>query len=289
MSMREFRPGLLNRTNEEIIYPGGKGINVSLMLYNLGVKNTALGFIAGATGEMLFNLIDDTGISAEFVEVSDGNTRINVKLESEADGSETEINAKGPVITSDDMNRLFDCMDKLKKGDILVMSGNLPQGLPSDTYCTIMAMVADRNIKCVLDASGKLLTDALPFHPFLIKPNDKELEEIFGIKVQTIDEAVACGMELKKRGALNVMISRGSYETVLITENGEVFISPVPSGNVVNTVGSGDSMIAGFLAEYGRSHDMNKALTFSTICGSATAFSPWIATREEIEELLKMI
>ncbi len=279
-----FMPGVLNRTNKEVIYPGGKGINVSLMLQNLGVKNTALGFIAGPTGDMLFSLIEDTDIYAEFVEVREGSTRINVKINS---SSETEINARGPVIGNEDMNRLFDCLDKLKKGDYLVMSGNIPQGLPSDTYPRIMAMVADRNIKCILDTSGAMLLDSLPFHPFLIKPNARELEEIFSTSITTVNKAVYYAKELQKMGALNVLVSRGDKDVVLLTEDGQLLTSPVPRGKVINSVGAGDSMVAGFLAEYSKSKDFNKALIFSTIVGSATAFSPWIATKDDVDRVLK--
>ena len=284
VSVDSFMPGVLNRTNKEIIYPGGKGINVSLMLQNLGVKNTALGFIAGPTGDMLFSLIEDTDIYAEFVELKEGSTRINVKINS---SSETEINARGPVIDNNDMNRLFDCLDKMKKGDYLVMSGNIPLGLPSDTYSRIMAMVADRNIKCILDTSGSMLVDALPFHPFLVKPNARELEEIFSASVTSVNKAVYYAKELQKMGALNVLVSRGEEDAVLLTEEGKVLTSPVPKGKVINSVGAGDSMLAGFLAEYTKSKDFNKALIFSTIVGSATAFSPWLATKDDIDRLLK--
>ncbi len=247
VTVPKFTCGMVNRTTEEIIFPGGKGINVSMVLKNLGFENTALGFYAGFTGMELKRLVADKGIHAEFIPVDKGMTRINVKLRSE---QESEINGQGPAIAASDIDKLYEKLDALKDGDILVMAGSIPDVMPQTMYMDIMKHLQGRNLKIVVDATRDLLVNVLPFHPFLIKPNNHELGEIFWRG--DLRERGCCDLreETAGEGARNVLISMAGDGAVLVAEDGSVYQAEAPEGKLINSVGAGDSMVAGFLAGY---------------------------------------
>lgn len=282
MRIGELKDGLTNRSKEEEINFGGKGVNVSIVLSNLGVKNTALGFIAGFTGDALKENLENRGICADFIRLKKGNTRINVKLKGE---KETEINAQGPHIEDDEIEMLFEKLNVLKEGDTLVLAGSIPSSLPSDMYEKILERLQNKGIRFVVDASGELLKKVLRFKPFLIKPNNFELEEILGIEIKSDEDIINGAKELQKMGAKNVLVSLGADGAILIDENGGVHKRGVYKGKLVDTVGSGDSMVAGFL--YGCETDYETALKIGTAAGGATAFSPSLATKEEILSLIE--
>ena len=247
VTVPKFTCGVVNRTTEEIIFPGGKGINVSMVLKNLGFENTALGFYAGFTGMELKRLVADKGIHAEFIPVDKGMTRINVKLRSE---QESEINGQGPAIAASDIDKLYEKLDALEDGDILVMAGSIPDVMPQTMYMDIMKRLQGRNLKIVVDATRDLLVNVLPFHPFLIKPNNHELGEIFGVEIRGKEDVVTYAKKLQERGARNVLISMAGDGAVLVAEDGSVYQAEAPKGKLINSVGAGDSMVAGFLAGY---------------------------------------
>lgn len=282
MRIGELKDGLTNRSKEEEINFGGKGVNVSIVLSNLGVKNTALGFIAGFTGDALKENLENRGICADFIRLKKGNTRINVKLKGE---KETEINAQGPHIEDDEIEALFEKLNVLKEGDTLVLAGSIPSSLPSDMYEKILERLQNKGIRFVVDASGELLKKVLRFKPFLIKPNNFELEEILGVEIKSDEDIINGAKELQKMGAKNVLVSLGADGAILIDENGGVHKRGVYKGKLVDTVGSGDSMVAGFL--YGCETDYETALKIGTAAGGATAFSPSLATKEEILSLIE--
>ena len=245
ISVPDFEPGKTNRTTSEVMIPGGKGINVSLKLAELNIKSTALGFVAGYTGEMISDYVKEKGIESDFVKLKKGNSRINVKITS-IDG--TEINGNGPDIKDEELKMLLEKTDKLKDGDILVLSGSIPSTLPSDIYSSIMESLKDKDIKTAVDATGKLLTDTLKYRPFIVKPNHHELGEIFNVKVDNHEDAVKYGLKLQEKGARNVLVSMGKTGSVFISENGETYIKEAVKTDVVSSVGAGDSMVAGFIA-----------------------------------------
>lgn len=245
VSVPDFEPGKTNRTTSEVMIPGGKGINVSLKLAELNIKSTALGFVAGYTGEMISDYVKEKGIESDFVKLKKGNSRINVKITS-IDG--TEINGNGPDIKDEELKMLLEKTDKLKDGDILVLSGSIPSTLPSDIYSSIMESLKDKDIKTAVDATGKLLTDTLKYRPFIVKPNHHELGEIFNVKVDNHEDAVKYGLKLQEKGARNVLVSMGKTGSVFISENGETYIKEAVKTDVVSSVGAGDSMVAGFIA-----------------------------------------
>lgn len=280
----ELLPGMTNRSDSEECYFGGKGINVSTILRNLGLDNTALGFIAGFTGQAIKESVNQKGIKADFIELPDGISRINVKIKGQA---ETEINAQGPKIPEEAQNKLFEQLDKLVDGDILILAGSIPNSLPSDVYERIIAKVNDRKIEVVVDATKDLLKNVLKYHPFLIKPNNHELGEMFGTVLKTDEEIELHAKKLQELGARNVLISMAGDGAMLITENGEKFRVGVPKGKVKNSVGAGDSMVAGFIAGYLKNNSYEEALKMGTAAGSATAFSDDLATGEAILELYK--
>lgn len=286
VSVDDFKLGLTNRTSSELILPGGKGINVSTILMNLGIESTALGFIAGFTGEEIVHEVEEMGIKSDFIPVENGISRINMKLKS-IDG--TEINGAGPHISEEKVALLMKQLDRLAAGDVLILAGSIPSSMPDDMYRRIMERLKDRNIMFVVDATQKLLLNVLEFHPFLIKPNNHELGEIFGVELKTREDVVPYGRKLQEMGAQNVLISMAGEGAVLIAGNGEVFMAPSPEGTLVNAVGAGDSMVAGFTAGWMESHNYRHAFYMGIAAGSASAFSEYLASKDEILSLYERI
>lgn len=282
VTVDDFRPGYVNRTSTELMYPGGKGINVSMVLKNLGFDNVALGFEAGFTGKEIIRLVSEAGVSHDFIHVDKGISRINVKIRSD---KESEINGQGPLIEDSHINELYNKLDKLKKGDILVLAGSIPGVMPDSMYMDIMKYLSGRDIKVIVDATKDLLVNVLEYGPFLIKPNNHELGEIFGVELNTRDEVVKYAQMLQDKGAVNVLVSMAGEGAVLVTEDGSVFKAPAPKGKVKNSVGAGDSMVAGFIAGYLTSGDYKEAFKMGVCTGSASAFSDKLATKEEVEAL----
>lgn len=283
VTVPSFTCGVVNRTSEEVIFPGGKGINVSMVLKNLGFESTALGFLAGFTGVELQRLIEKRGICAEFIPVEQGMSRINVKIRSR---QETEINGQGPVIAETDIRKLYDKLDQLRDGDILVMAGSIPSVMSQTIYMDIMKYLQKKNLKIVVDATKDLLINVLEYHPFLIKPNNHELGEIFRATIHQKADIIVCAKKLQEMGARNVLVSMAGDGAVLVTEEGAVYQAEAPAGKVVNSVGAGDSMVAGFLAGYLESGSYEKAFQIGLCTGSASAFSEELATKEEVLALL---
>lgn len=281
-----FTSGDVNRTICEEIQLGGKGINVSTILGNLGVENVALGFLAGFTGEALRAGLHKKGVRTDFIWLDQGLTRINVKIKAD---TETEINGQGPAVSRQAYEALLCKLDQLTEGDILVISGSIPAALPSDLYQRILARVQDKKVLTVVDATRDLLCNALSYGPFLIKPNRQELGEIFDRELKGDEEVCACAAELQRRGARNVLVSMAGEGSLLLDEQGRSHRMGVPRGTVRNSVGAGDSMVAGFLAGWLERGDYDYALRLGTAAGSATAFSDELATREEIMALLSQI
>lgn len=277
-------PGEINRTTHEAVYPGGKGNNVSVILSNLGHSSKALGFTAGFTGEALENMLKEFGCDTAFIRLPEGSTRINVKINA---GEETEINGQGPVITEEAQQALFEQLDALKKEDILVLAGSIPNTLPSDIYERILEHLQGRGIHFVVDATKDLLLKVLKYHPFLIKPNNHELGEMFGVTLKTRDEIVAYAKKLQKMGAENVLVSMAGDGAILLTEEGVIYEAKPPKGKVLNSVGAGDSIVAGFLTGYLNTGDYEKAFRLGVVTGSATAFQYWLATKEDIVALME--
>lgn len=282
VTVDNFTTGRVNRTTTEFMYPGGKGINVSIVLKNLGYDNIALGFEAGFTGEEIIRRISDMGIIHDFIHVDSGLSRINVKIRSD---NESEINGQGPAIEADHINKLYKRLDKLKNGDILVLAGSIPTVMPDSMYMDIMKYLKGRNIKIVVDATKDLLVNVLEYRPFLIKPNNHELGEIFGVELKTRDEVVEYAKRLQKMGAVNVLVSMAGEGAVLVAEDGSIFKTPAPKGVVKNSVGAGDSMVAGFIAGYLNSGNYVEAFKMGVCTGSASAFSDKLATKAEVEAL----
>lgn len=286
VSVDNFKLGLTNRTSSELMLPGGKGINVSVVLKNLGIENTALGFVAGFTGEELVRRLNEMGVKTDFIQLDEGFTRINVKLKS-IDG--TEINGQGPDISEQKVRILMDKINALGEGDMLFLSGSIPKTMPDDIYQKIMAMLSDKKVQISVDATRDLLMNVLPYRPFLIKPNNHELGEIFGVELKTRAQVVPYGKKLQALGARNVLISMAGEGGVLVAENGQVFEAPAPKGTLVNGVGAGDSMIAGFAAGWMRKNDYEYAFHMGMAAGSASAFSENLATKEEIQKVFAQI
>lgn len=284
--MESLKLGTVNRSSAEAVYYGGKGINVSTVLKNIGVDSVALGFVAGFTGKEIEEGVKNMGVATDFIKLPEGMSRINVKIKAE---QETEINGQGPAISMEKVEKLFEKLDRLEKGDCLVLAGTIPASLPSDIYEQIMDRLKDKEIRIVVDATKDLLLNVLKYHPFLIKPNNHELGEMFGVVLKTNEEIVEYAKKLQERGARNVLISMAGDGAILLTETKEVYKMGVPKGTVVNSVGAGDSMVAGFVASYFKEHDYLKALKFGTATGSATAFSEGLATMDKVEELLKTL
>lgn len=278
-----LKPGAINRNVSEEYQFGGKGVNVSNVLRALGFDTVALGFVAGFTGDGLENGLREMGLQTDFIHVSEGMTRVNVKVKA---AEETEINGIGPTITDADMARLYEKLDAITPEDTLVLSGSIPKCLPGDTYEKIMARLDGRGIRIAVDAEKDLLLNVLKYHPFLIKPNNHELGEMFGRVLKTDEEIAACARELQKRGGRNILISMAGDGAMLIDESGAFHRMGCPKGRVVNSVGAGDSMVAGFLAGVLKTNDYGYALKLGTAAGSATAFSIGLATGEQVDSLM---
>lgn len=274
-----FQLGNTNRTVSELMLPGGKGINVSTVLKNLGIESTALGFTAGFTGEEIRRRVDGLGLRSEFIDVGNGFSRINVKMK-EFDG--TEINGQGPVIGEDAVRRLMERLDSLEEGDTLVLAGSIPASMPDSIYSDILARLEGKGVVSIVDATKDLLLNVLKYRPFLIKPNHHELGEIFGVELEKQEDVIPYAEKLQEQGAQNVLVSMGGKGAVLLDTEGSVHMLPVPKGTLVNAVGSGDSMVAGFLAGWTEKKDYEHAFRMGISAGSASAFSELLATKEEI-------
>ncbi|MBO4865233.1 MAG: 1-phosphofructokinase [Ruminococcus sp.] len=283
--MEDLKLGEVNRTSYEEMFFGGKGINVSIVLNELGIKSKTLGFTAGFTGEAIENGLKSMGIDADFVRLEKGNSRINVKIKV---AEETEINGQGPHIDDKALEALFGKLDGLQDGDTLILAGSIPNSLPSDIYEKILHRLSGKNIKTVVDATKDLLLNVLKYEPFLIKPNNHELGEMFGIKLTSIDEIEKYARKLREKGAKNVLISMAGDGALLVDENDKTHFSGVCKGTVKNSVGAGDSMVAGFVAG-SADGDYGYALKLGTAAGGATAFSDGLATKEKIAELLNTL
>jgi len=282
----KFETGIVNRVFQENIFFGGKGINVSVILRELGFDSVALGFTAGFTGKALEDGIKAQGITSDFIHLDNGMTRINVKMKSD---NETEINGMGPDISKEAIDELFAKLDKLVQGDVLALSGSIPQTLPEDIYEQIMERLQDKGVLIAVDATKDLLLNVLKYHPFLIKPNNHELGEMFHVVLNSDEDIIYYAKELQKQGARNVLISMAGDGAILVTETDEVIKMGVPKGVIKNSVGAGDSMVAGFLAGYLKTGSYQEALKLGTASGSATAFSEGLAEKAYIDELLKTL
>ena len=286
VSVDDFKLGLTNRTSSELMLPGGKGINVSTVLMNLGIENTALGFTAGFVGTEIIRRLHEMGVKSEFIQISEGVSRINLKLKS-IDG--TEINGAGPVISKDKVEELMKKLEELGEGDVLFLAGSIPSSMPDDMYEQIMARLDGKGVMIVVDATKDLLVNVLKYHPFLVKPNNHELGEIFGVELKTRKDVIPYGKKLQEKGARNVLISMAGEGAVLVAEDGQVFEEPAPKGRLVNGVGAGDSMVAGFVAGWMEKKDYEHAFHMGIAAGSASAFSENLARKEEIEAVYRQI
>ena len=282
VSMNGFEMGMTNRTIEEQMFPGGKGINVSIVLSNLGIENTALGFTAGFTGEQIEKEIRKMGLLTDFIFIDKGRSRIIVKLK-DYDG--TEINGMGPDIDEASVDKLYKKLDGLSSGDVLILAGSIPKSLPDSIYSDILERLKDRGVLFVVDATKELLMNVLQYKPFLIKPNNHELGEIFGVTLNTREDVVPYAKKLQEKGARNVLVSMAGQGAVLADENGDVHMLEAPKGKLVNAVGAGDSMVAGFMAGWTQKKDYEYAFRMGVSTGSASAFSGLLATRKEIEQV----
>ena len=286
VSVDDFKIGLTNRTSSELLLPGGKGINVSTVLMNLGIESTALGFIAGFTGEEVVRRLEKMGVKNGFIWIDEGFTRINLKLKS-IDGM--EINGMGPEISEEKVQMLMDKLDTLGEGDVLFLSGSIPASMPDDAYQKIMERLDGRGVRIAVDATKDLLLNVLPYHPFLIKPNNHELGEIFGVELKTRESVVPYAKKLQEKGAVNVLVSMAGEGAVLVADDGSVYDTPAPKGKLINGVGAGDSMVAGFMAGYMEKQDYKHAFHMGVASGSASAFSENLATKPEIEAVYRQL
>ena len=283
VSVKAFRPGMTNRTSSELMLAGGKGINVSIVLGNLGIKSTALGFIAGFTGDEIVRRLHNGGINSEFIKINDGISRINIKLKS-IDG--TEINGQGPHIDSSHIEQLMNRLRRLESGDVLVLAGSIPAGISDNIYKDIMDMLKDKGVQIVVDATSRLLTNVLEYNPFFIKPNQHELGDIFNVTLNTQEEVIPYALELKKMGAVNVCVSMGGKGAILVADDGNVYKAKAPDGILKNSVGAGDSLVAGFLSGWIEKKDYEYAFRKGVATGSASAFSERLATNGEVNDLI---
>ena len=286
VSVEDFKLGLTNRTSSELILPGGKGINVSTVLGNLGIENTALGFLAGFTGREIVRRLEEMGVASDFIKIKEGVSRINLKLKS-IDG--TEINGSGPVISPEDVEKLMEKLEKLGEGDVLFLAGSIPTSMPDDMYQKIMAKLDGKGVMIVVDATRDLLMNVLAYHPFLIKPNNHELGEIFDVELLTRESVVPYAKKLQEKGARNVLVSMAGEGAVLVAEDGSVYDAPAPKGELKNGVGAGDSMVAGFMAGWMEKQEYRHAFHMGVASGSASAFSENLATKEEIAGVYQQV
>lgn len=286
VTVQDFALGKTNRTASEQIIPGGKGLNVSMVLKNLGVDSTALGFVAGFVGREIVRSMDAMDIDSKWIMLEEGNSRINVKIKN-IEG--TEINGKGPEVPEEKLEQMMDIVKVMKAGDYLVLAGSIPSSMPDSIYKDMMASVVDKGVEVIVDATGELLMQVLAYKPFLIKPNNHELGALFGVTIEERAEVLPYARKLQKVGARNVLVSMAGKGAVLLAEDGQVFEMDAPRGTLVNAVGAGDSMVAGFLTGWLESKDYKKAFEMGVCAGSASAFSEEFATREEVEVLLSKL
>ena len=281
MQVKKLRFDDINRSYFEDLHYGGKGINVSVLLKRMGVANKALGFIAGFTGDALEKILKNEGIDCSFIKLKRGNTRINVKIKSD---TELDINARGPEIDNAEIEKLMESLDEIKKGDYLVIAGSIPENLPGNIYEKMLSRLQDKGVNFVIDTTGDLMFSVLKYKPFLIKPNHHELGDLFGVKIESDSDVITNAKKLQQMGAKNVLVSRGSKGATLLDENGEVTNIGIVKGQVVNTVGSGDSMVAGFIAGYLDKGDYKHALRLGAAAGNATAFCEALAEVDDIKD-----
>ena len=286
VSVENFQLGITNRTSSELMLPGGKGINVSTVLMNLGIENKALGFVAGFVGDEIIRRLEEMGVQNGFIRIEEGVSRINLKLKS-IDG--TEINGQGPVISPEHVEELMKQLDRLGEGDVLFLSGSIPSSMPDDAYQKIMERLDGRGVQIVVDATKDLLLNVLEYHPFLIKPNNHELGELFGVELKTREEVIPYAKKLQEKGAVNALVSMAGEGAVLIDANEDVYMAPAPKGMLVNGVGAGDSMVAGFMAGWLEKQDYEHAFCMGVSAGSASAFSEHLATKAEIEAVYQQV
>ena len=286
VSVDNFQLGMTNRTSSELMLPGGKGINVSTVLKNLGIRSTALGFLAGFTGEEIRRQLETLGVKTDFITLDEGLSRINLKLKS-IDG--TEINGNGPHIKTEHMEQLMTKLEALKQGDVLVLAGSIPSDVSDDIYEVIMQMLKDRGVMIVVDATKNLLLNVLSHHPFLIKPNNHELGEIFNVKLTTRESVVPYARKLQEMGAQNVLVSMAGSGAVLLAADGSAYMTPAPKGELKNGVGAGDSMVAGFVAGWLEKQDYEYAFRMGVATGSASAFSEQLATAAQVQKVYEQL
>lgn len=286
VAVDDFQLGMTNRTSSELILPGGKGVNVSTILNNLGIANTAFGFAAGFTGRAIISMLEKNGVKADFIEIEDGLSRINFKLKN-IDG--TEINGQGPDISDVKVDELLNKLDTLKEGDALVLAGSIPATMSDDIYQTILKRLQGRGILTIVDATSSLLMNVLEYHPFLIKPNHHELGEIYDVELTSREEVVPYAKKLQESGARNVLVSMGGKGAVLVSEDGNVYDAPAPEGVLKNSVGAGDSMVAGFLTGWLKTGSYREAFRMGVAAGSASAFSDNLATKDEVEDVFDKV
>ena len=286
VSVADFKLGFTNRTDSELMLPGGKGLNVSMVLGNLGVENTAFGFAAGFTGEEIIRRAEEMGVKTDFIRIEEGISRINLKLKT-IDG--TEINGCGPKIGQRALEELMEKLDVLKEEDVLVLAGSIPGSVPDDIYKRIMKRMSGRGIKVVVDATKDLLLNVLEYRPFLVKPNNYELGEMFGCEIKTREEAIPFARKLRDMGAAKVLVSMAGNGAAFAAADGTLYDTPAPVGKLVNGVGAGDSMVAGFLAGWLEKKDYMHAFLMGVSAGSASAFSEFLATRKEIEAVYRQM
>ncbi|MBE5900156.1 MAG: 1-phosphofructokinase [Lachnospiraceae bacterium] len=286
VTVDDFKLGLTNRTTSELMLPGGKGINVSIVLSNLGIENTAIYFSAGFIGDEITRKVKECGIKSEEIKVSNGCSRVNLKLKS-IDG--TEINGAGPDISKEAIESFYHKLEMLQEGDTLVLAGSIPQTMPETIYSDIMARLSGKGIRIVVDATKDLLVNVLEYKPFLVKPNNHELGEIFGVELNTREEVVPYAKKMIEMGAENVIVSMAGQGAVFVSANGDAYLREAPEGKLVNGVGAGDSMVAGFIAGYLENKDLLHAFKMGLSAGSASAFSEYLATQEEVEAVYRTV
>lgn len=286
VTVDDFQLGKTNRTEKEFLFPGGKGINVSTVLTRLGIQSTALGFLGGFTGDEIHRMTRERGILCDFIQVKEGASRINVKLQS-IEG--TEINGKGPVIREAEREKIMRKLEFLKGKDVLILAGSVPQGLSPSIYSEMLSLLQGKGVLTVVDAAGQLLLSSLPYHPFLVKPNQHELGELFGVSLEDREQVVPYAKRLQERGARNVLVSLAGKGAVLVAEDGTVCSQAPPAGELVNGVGAGDSMVAGFLAGWQGSGDYREAFRMGLAAGTASAYSEYLAEKEEILEMYRKV
>jgi len=286
VSVEDFKLGLTNRTSSELMLPGGKGINVSIVLKNLGIESTALGFMAGFTGKEIERRLEEDGISSDFIQIENGISRINLKLKS-IDG--TEINGSGPEIPKEKVEELMARLNTMKEGDVLFLAGSIPASMPDDIYRNILKRLDGKGILIAVDATGNLLVNVLEYHPFLVKPNNHELGEIFGVELKDRESVIPYAKKMQEMGATNVLVSMAGEGAVLAAADGKVYLAPAPKGKLVNGVGAGDSMVAGFLTGWLKRQDYREAFHMGIATGSASAFSEYLAGREQVEDVYRQV